>query len=842
VVDDEGSRMCVRGELILAIVLAATLANSALAQSGPEEVEAPSASAGEPTRTTDPEPIPQPHTPVFHHAEGPPEGFESLMEAQRTLVDVNYGGNALSPAFAIFAPGRFEFEDPAAVVADIPGVKDQGEVTRALSGLLAPHGGRVCRRPGVPEGCGRLWPETAGIIFDADRFSVEIFLHPRVLDVPVLEVPRYLPLPNDEFSGVASLTGSYSGLDPGPDAYDMRTDVLVAYGPRHLRVAGGVRTGGLADLDQAVAEINWPDYEATGGLFRTRPLRAIGDREVLAARFSTSLKTRTRLSLDRAYSIPILVFLARRSRVELRRDGRLLSSGIYDAGNQEIDTSSLPEGAYDVEVRILDKVSGDQRETRFFAKSTDLPPRGELLYFAEAGALRSRGTSGRDLDFNDGALAHIGGALRHTDRIGYDADVALLNRDVVFGLGSFLMERGVNLRVGAIASHRGAGGIELLGSASRWGVWGNLNVRGLWGNADADSLRDPYTQITGVMGTTVGDFQLRLMSSWRRTEIGSTALSSYAVTPSLRWRFLRRSRMRGDLLLEYSQMDRGPQVWLGIDFASWYRNWFAGGSGGSRYSRLDGDGDATGEADGRGIWHDGERWPGDARISIDARSREPRHSLGAKADYRGPRGGASLYTEEAWHEDFPDQTLYGGTFGLGLVGRPDGVSAGGTGDGRSAVIVDLRGTPEGATFEVFTGSVRRAAAVVGQPSLLFLPPYESYDVRIVAGAEHLTDYDTAGRRVTLFPGTTSRLVWDIEQVFILVAEIVLPDGTPVTNSGVEGAVGNAATDDYGMLQAEVRSGSELKLHFDPGLGFCRVQVPEPEPGEDVILAEQLFCQ
>jgi len=41
-----------------------------------------------------------------------------------------------------------------------------------------------------------------------------------------------------------------------------------------------------------------------------------------------SHKTRIRLSLERAYASPIQIFLPRRSRVELYRDGRLLTSGI----------------------------------------------------------------------------------------------------------------------------------------------------------------------------------------------------------------------------------------------------------------------------------------------------------------------------------------------------------------------------------------------------------------------------------------------------------------------------------------------------------------------------------
>ena len=269
-----------------------------------------------------------------------------------------------------------------------------------------------------------------------------------MLEISPLNPERYLPPPRDEFSAVAGVTGSHSGSSRRSDRYDFRADALFAYGTRHLRVEGGVLTGGRGRLDQLSAVINWPDYEAVGGLFRTRPLRAIGDREVAGVRFGVSHKTLTRLSLERLFASPIQIFLPRRSQVELRRtDGRLLSTGIYDAGTREIDTSPLPEGAYDVQVLIVDRVSGNRVETRLFAKSAQLPPRGKPLYFAEAGALRADRRLGDELDF-EGGYGHLGGAIRHTDRIGYDADLAWLGEDMVFGLGTFLMERGINLRAG----------------------------------------------------------------------------------------------------------------------------------------------------------------------------------------------------------------------------------------------------------------------------------------------------------------------------------------------------------------------------------------------------------
>jgi hypothetical protein len=778
---------------------------------------------------------------VFRDTGGAPPGFETLIEPQRTLVDLSFAGDSLSPVEAIYAPGSFVFVDPVAVVALLSGIKNEAEVVAALRGKLAPNANKVCRSRGVPAGCGRIEVETAGVIFDEGRFAVEVVLHPRMIEIAPIELERYLPPPKDEFSTLASLSGSYSGLSESSDAYDLQGDAIAAFGRQHLRVVGGVGTGGRGRLERLVGEINWPDYEMTGGIFRSLPIRAMGDREFAGLRASVSHKTQIRQSLEKSYSSPIQVFLPRRSRIEVLRDGRLLASGIYDAGSQNLDTSALPEGAYDVELRIIDSVSGDREEQRFFAKSTQLPPRGEPLYFGEAGILRRDRTQFGEFDF-DGAFMRVGGAIRHTDRLGYDADIAWVNREVIFGLGTFVMDRGVNLRAGGIVSHRGAGGIELLGSVNRWGSWATLNVRGLWGDTDPEGLGAPYTDINGRLGKAIGPFNYQLRAQWRQSRLSGGVQSNYAVTPSVRWSFLRGSRFRGDAILEFSQTDQGQVVWLRFNVLMWYRDWTLQENADLRYTALGSENHTSFDADLRAIWHDRDLWPGDARFSPSVHSRAGRRSIGFETDYRGTQGGASLYAEQAWPRGSPNETLYGGSFGVGLAGRSDGISLGGRDAARSAVVVDLRGTPAGAVFDVLTGSTKRGTALVGKRTLIFFEPYHAYDVRIVPRGDLITAFDTEARKVSLFPGTTSLLVWNIDQVFILLTVLVRENGEFAADMWVDGAVGPARTDAYGFLQAEVSAGSTLTLR-DPKTReeVCSFQVPAPLPGSDMIEAHELVC-
>jgi hypothetical protein len=104
----------------------------------------------------------------------------------------------------------------------------------------------------------------------------------------------------------------------------------------------------------------------------------------VGARIGTSLDTRE--DQRQTSGRQIQVFLQSRGEVAIFKDQRLVSSRIYDAGNQIIDTSALPGGAYDITLRIRDS-GGERIETQYYVKNSSLPPEDEPYYFLELGQL-----------------------------------------------------------------------------------------------------------------------------------------------------------------------------------------------------------------------------------------------------------------------------------------------------------------------------------------------------------------------------------------------------------------------------------------------------------------------
>ena len=131
-------------------------------------------------------------------------------------------------------------------------------------------------------------------------------------------------------------------------------------------------------------------YQA--GFFRTNAANLLFINETDFAGITIGSSLDTRNDLDQSAGNDLQLFLESRSRVGIFKDGRLISTKIYNAGNQILDTSQLPGGAYDVELVIRDSFGLLREETRFYVKTNDIPPLGQTLYFFNIGELTRKET------------------------------------------------------------------------------------------------------------------------------------------------------------------------------------------------------------------------------------------------------------------------------------------------------------------------------------------------------------------------------------------------------------------------------------------------------------------
>ena len=293
--------------------------------------------------------------------------------------------------------------------------------------------------------------------------------------------------------------------------------------------------------------------------------------------------------------------------------------------------------------------------------------------------------------------------------------------------------------------------------------------------------------------------------------------------------------------MEYTKGDQGHLFLVKVDLVEWLDNFQFSQSVSGRYEDTNGDAEGIAEADLRARWRSPATFGADVQADLRVSRRRDRTSVAAAGDVRSSRGSINSFVEQNFHDDNGAETFYGTQFSVGVIGDRSGVSALGDNAGTSALLVEIGGDFKGGVFDLFVNDARIGRARVGQPQIFPLPPYGQYSVRISSLNGQSIDYDSTPRTVVLYPGTSARLRWDVQRLFVLIAEVVWPDGTPVTMGRVTGAVGEAATDENGFLQADVTAGGHLRIETRDREVACLVAVPENPDKEDFVVLDQLVC-
>src|SRR5579862_1848321 len=472
----------------------------------------------------------------------PPSDFADLLRPQQTLVDVYFCGARVGVARATYQPGRLRFDDPAAVAALLPHLLRPAEVAGSLSGDLPTHAELVCH-DGEPAQCGQLTPDVAGVIFDEGRFRVEVSVNPKELAVNGSHGPKYLPEPTAGLSLVDSLGGAASGSSAGGSSFSLQNRAIVAYRDARFTSEVAASTDVGFQVETLAASVDRPGVRYQAGLFWTPAFDFTGQSRIYGVGFGSQLDSRA--DAEQIAGAPLVVFLAHRSQVDILRDGRLLSSRFYDAGNQTLDTAYLPQGAYNVTLRIRDSDGTTQEVQRFFVKSQAMPPADAPGFFVEVGALAADTGPGLPAS-GSRLLVEAGYARRLGPETAVDVNTLLLGHTVLGEVGVTHFDKLISLHAAVLGSSDGNYGVLFDGAVTGLRNFVlSANLRQTWGpglaalgGTGADTF-SPITQTNLLNGASL-EATGNVSYVYRGAQLGFTASyfksrdsRSYAYGPTL---------------------------------------------------------------------------------------------------------------------------------------------------------------------------------------------------------------------------------------------------------------------------------------------------------------------
>ena len=780
-----------------------------------------------------------------------PPGFEDLAAERQLLLDVWFGGRKLGEARVRVAPGLLTFEDPAAVAALVPEVARPLELRQALEGALETNVSRLCGAS-REKGCGSIEPLAAGVILDEERFRVDLFVNPALLETPDQASDAYLDRPGAAPSLISLFGATLSGSNRGDQSWHVQNRTIAAVGSLRVRSDMSLSSGTGVTIDNLAAEKDLKDWRYIAGIFWAPGTELVGRRRIAGIGATTQLDTLQ--DRDALSATPLLLALQHQARVELLVDGRLVSSRIYPAGNRLVDTEALPGGSYEVLLRIQEDGLPVRIERRFFSRGTLMAPLGRPQFAAFAGILPSAGP-GLSLDHGD-AFYQLSASYRVAPRIGLDASVlgtgrkAILDGGVVWQSGlaqvrlSALLSSSLDYGASIRASSSGKGPLafsfDLRTIKSRDGrpLMPVASSRGTFSEDPEAGFGDrgSYTQAIGVASYRLGDANFRLTGLYRR---GGTEDSTYSIGASVDMPVIRTGRWDIVVQADVRKSEHELASFLGVRFLLNRGELALSGSAGTIHQsgRPGDDERLVGEAQlawARTLANEGQLST-DAAIGRDSDGSYARASAYARTPLVNARA-------DLLHQ-FGDlaTTQYAATLESGFVMSGHGVGMSGREMNDSAVEVSADGIAPGQRFELLVDEVARGTVGADRTTRVFLQPYRSYHIRLRPLGAQAASFDTAARQVTLYPGSVAALHWDVTPLFVLFGQAVDGLGRPVANAEIKGAFGIGRSDGEGYFQIETRSGDVLG--FEPASApACAVTVGKARQRDGYVSGGKVQCR
>jgi outer membrane usher protein FimD/PapC len=765
--------------------------------------------------------------------QGAPSGFEQLEAPKKSIVSLYYGGGFLGNFSIHMTPSSIKFDNPQEIIKAIPAINKPDDIARILQQDMPVHAGLQCTAKKTID-CGKLSPEIAGVIFNENTLTGELFINAHYLSITDNDAQRYLPLPEKKLSSVAMFNGAVSGVD-GQNNFTLANDSIVSFGENKLNASSSVSNNGLR-FDTMEMSRERDGWETGGGLFRSRSMQLAGDVDMAGVSVATSMHTV--LDKDKNVGNDVLIFLPRRSFVSIYREGRLYSSRAYEAGNQLIDTSELPEGAYNITLRIQEADGSTREEQRFFAKNEDIPPPGHPVYYAQGGVVRKPAEDDSTLpQITDKPIMRVGTVRRMNDAMGWSLGATGIQDRAAAESGIFWLKESTQLHLNALTSTAGDMGVNANYLYIRERMSAALDLRRMWsGNLPDVDYQTIFTDLKQISATTSWsmrpDVTIGTRASYSQQKYSPSSLT---IGPYAQWRIWQRGESTLEFNADFARINGENQGDVLLRFTHRMGDYGVTGTAGQGYGA---NGGAIGSV--RGYYEKNQ--PSDyLNIGAGASTDRNSNTVSTDADYRNDFGQVRGSMQQNFGRD-GNNFGYGGNFAVGAAQLADSIHIGGSQNDRSAVIVKTSGDAK-TRMKIFVNGSPVSHVDVGKEQVIYLSPYHIYNIRIAPENAGLFNYDVNDRKVTLYEGNVSQQEWFVNNFYVLVGKVVKPDGTPLQNAMLQESRAQVTTNDKGKLQAEL-SMTDVIHFIGANNQSCEVKLPDNvTPVNGVLLYRKpLVCQ
>lgn len=796
---------------------------------------------------------------VFVISSAPPPGFKILSHPQQTMVDVYYGGLFVNSVMVSYTPMRIVFKNSQRLVNLLPGIIHKTAVALALSGELNSHGVLVCRDR-RHYACKVLQPEIAGVIFDSNNYRVDIYVNKNYVKAAP-QGSELLPPSSANLSFAQQVHGVFSG-DKNNNSVNVIGRSVLGYkeGRINAELSYAHSSDGAATqkdndsffradnlrLNELSAEVYKSKYKFTTGFIDTKGNALLTDQDIFG--FSASTTLDTAVNIDRDYGSRMTVFLTSPSQISIFREGRLLTSKFYPAGNQLLDTSSLPDGAYDITLRIRSNQGVTREEKRFFVKTAEIPPLNFPQYYASFGWLERDYTKTNSIlpKITNIPIYQAGMIKRMAPSWGWLGSLTGSSRRAFLGSGVFFIGEYYQIEPQLLFSTDRDIGVSVTSQVHFGKLIANLIGRKIWtrhhnfSNVDSNIINNGFYPITNnTTSASVSlvypykDATFSFDANVNKTE---NHHAIYSVGPAVTWPLwhFRNNPVELHSSVTKTQHELVGLISLNMSLAAprWSGHFTVG-------QRVNNHAGIVAGAQLYRNWFD-EAQDGlalGAQVSTDAGAQ----TVGASANYINGIGKISAEVVNHSGAHTKADTQYNASYDNRFVFTGNKMASGGSHSSNTGIVVDIKSKASG-KFQVLANGRIVKIAKTNKLTPIFLPAFKTYSISIKASSKTFFAYDQTPKLVTLYRGNFKVLKWNAHRKLILFAKIIDKHGKPLAENLVKGGVGFNATDEEGYLQADVLDNTRrLSLVSITGKS-CMLSLPKLHPVNSLVEFDKLVCR
>ena len=751
----------------------------------------------------------------------PPDGFEDLDGPVQTFFDVYYQDKRVGLFEGTLKDGIFTFASPMELALRLPGVNTV-DSDAFLSGPLPSNADRRCL-PGDQSGCGTLPIGTSGLVVDPERFRIDVFLGREYLE----SVPPRALLLGDPISGpslIQNIAGSISASSQATETvrFGVVLDTYASVKKSSLVSRINADDSRGFRLQEAYAQQYFEKYRAAGGLIRDDGSANLDSTVFYGLEFSSF--DRRQSSPDQVSGTPLDIVLPTASRVEIYRNGTLVSARQYAAGLQVLDSSDLPIGSYPVQIVARDSGGVIFDETRTFSKTPDLPPPGQTNFSLRAGVRAIEGyqldaarSDSSDLLPRSTGESIIGASA--TRRISQSSAVRL---GVTVVDGELYPEAELQLYKGNLRATTAVA----TGPDSQYSAVANVNLQ--WRDitstlsarhtkADPLAIDDRYDpsvyrpffqsedSVYASVSMPVYAGALSLRASYSESDLADTR-SRLGLSYTLP---LRTGRL-GNGILAFDAVSSDEETRIGVRLTlrrALSKNKTLDGAFGADFRQIESEGTETQKIDPlfRAGYSSFARYQ-DVALSMNVNAGTSNNETSAifNGTATSRRGELDLVAGVSQRGDEDSsETFLASNIQTGFVISQSRVQFGTQGFGDAAVLVDLPSLNESdgaeGRFRVTVGGQSGASLRVGESAAILLPSLASASVGLVPEGAPPFDIDLSPREVPLYPGNVVHMKWKANYVVSAIGRLVDGQGYGIPNAIIQTSTDLAVTNQQGYF-------------------------------------------